>query len=68
MTHRVILASASTRRAELLGQLGVCFDVLPQAIDETPQSGERAKELSLRLACAKAQSALKSAGDAGVGR
>ena len=66
MIHRVILASASTRRAELLGQLGVCFDVLPQAIDETPQSGERATELSLRLACAKAQSALESAGDAGV--
>ena len=50
MTHRVILASASPRRAELLAQLGVCFDVLPQAIDETPKSGEKATELSLRLA------------------
>ena len=58
MTHRVILASASPRRAELLAQLGVCFDVLPQAIDETPKSGEKATELSLRLADAKAQSAL----------
>ena len=66
MTHRLILASASPRRAELLAQLGVCFNVLPQAIDETPQNGERATELSLRLACAKAQSALENAGDAGV--
>ena len=66
MTHRVILASASPRRAELLAQLGVCFDVLPQAIDETPESGEKATELSLRLADAKAQSALESAGDAAV--
>ena len=66
MTHRVILASASPRRAELLAQLGVCFDVLPQDIDEMPQSGEKASELSLRLACAKAQSALRSAGDAAV--
>ncbi|MEC8453957.1 MAG: Maf family protein [Pseudomonadota bacterium] len=66
MTHRVILASASPRRAELLAQLGVCFDVLPQAIDETPKSGEKATELSLRLADAKAQSALERAGDASV--
>ena len=65
MTHRIILASASPRRAQLLTQLGVCFDVLPQAIDETPQSGESAPELSLRLAHEKAQSALADAGDDG---
>ena len=65
MTHRIILASASSRRAQLLTQLGVCFDVLPQAIDETPQSGESAPELSLRLAHEKAQSALADAGDDG---
>ena len=66
MTHRIILASASPRRAQLLTQLGVCFDVLPQAIDETPQSGESAPELSLRLAYEKAQSALADAGDDGA--
>lgn len=66
MTHRIILASASPRRAQLLTQLGVCFDVLPQAIDETPQSGESATELSLRLAHEKAQSALADAGDDGA--
>ena len=66
MTHRIILASASPRRAQLLTQLGVCFDVLPQAIDETPQSGESAPELSLRLANEKAQSALADAGDDGA--
>ena len=66
MTHRVILASASPRRAQLLTQLGVFFDVLPQAIDETPKSGESAIELSLRLAQEKAQSALAETGDARV--
>ena len=66
MTHRIILASASPRRAQLLTQLGVCFDMLPQAIDETPQSGESATELSLRLAHEKAQSALADAGDGGA--
>ena len=66
MIHRVILASASPRRAQLLKQLGVCFDVLPQAIDEAPQSGESSTELSLRLAREKAQSALAEVADAGV--
>jgi len=66
MTHRVILASASPRRAQLLTQLGVCFDVLPQAIDEAPKGGEGATELSLRLAHEKAQSALAEVGDAGA--
>ena len=66
MTHRIILASASPRRAQLLTQLGVCFDMLPQAIDETPQRGESAPELSLRLAHEKAQSALADAGDDGA--
>jgi len=40
--------------------------VLPQAIDETPRSGESAIELSLRLAQEKAQSAFADAGDARV--
>lgn len=31
---KIILASASPRRKELLGQIGVCFDVIPSTVDE----------------------------------
>ncbi|MBG11402.1 MAG: septum formation protein Maf [Gammaproteobacteria bacterium] len=59
MTNKVILASASPRRAQLLEQIGINFEVLPQTIDETPQIGESAPDLALRLAHEKAQSALE---------
>ncbi len=51
----VYLASASPRRRELLGQLGVRFDVLPVAVDEEAQPGEGAADLVCRLASAKAR-------------
>lgn len=52
----IILASGSPRRAELLTQIGVLFEVrLPLVpVDETPQSGEEAADYVLRLAAAKA--------------
>ena len=59
MTNKVILASASPRRVQLLEQIGVSFEVRPQTIDETPQIGESASNLVLRLAHEKAQSALE---------
>src|SRR5699024_6539209 len=55
-----VLASASTRRATLLAQLGVEFAVHPAAIDETPQTGERAQALVRRLAQAKAQAVART--------
>ncbi len=57
---RLILASASPRRRELLARLGLEFEVRPAAVDETPQRGEDAEALALRLARAKA---LASAGE-----
>jgi septum formation protein len=52
---RLVLASASPRRRELLGQLGLTFEVSAADIDETPQSGEPAGAYVLRLAREKAR-------------
>jgi septum formation protein len=50
----ILLASASPRRRELLGQIGVPHEVLPVDLDETPLPGERPAALATRLARAKA--------------
>jgi len=52
----VILASQSPRRAELLKQIDVQFDVHPADIDETLHSGEEPPQYVQRLAIEKAQS------------
>lgn len=52
---RLILASASPRRKELLGQLGLQFDCIPAAIDETPHADEPAAEYVRRMATEKAE-------------
>lgn len=52
--HRLILASASPRRRELLQQIQLPFDVHPADIDETRRSGETPKEYVQRLAGEKA--------------
>jgi septum formation protein len=52
--QRLVLASASPRRRELLAGLGLAFEVRPADIDETPLRGERAVEMVARLALAKA--------------
>ncbi|WP_328189477.1 Maf family protein [Marinobacter sp. OP 3.4] len=54
MTERVILASASPRRAELLRQLGLSFGTLPVDIDETAYPGEAPADYVRRLARDKA--------------
>ena len=52
---RLVLASASPRRQQLLAQIGLAPDlILPAEIDETPLAGETARLLALRLARAKA--------------
>lgn len=53
--ERLILASASPRRRELLSRLGLEFDVHPAGIDETPLGRETAGALAVRLARSKAQ-------------
>lgn len=55
MTHRLILASSSPYRAELLARLQVPFSSEASAVDETAQAGESAAALSARLADAKAR-------------
>ena len=51
---RLILASASPRRAELLTTAGFVFEVRPAHIDETPRPAERAEQYALRVARDKA--------------
>lgn len=53
-TGRLILASASPRRAQLLSQLAVSFCVVPADIDETPAPDEIASVYVARMAEAKA--------------
>ncbi|HET8700420.1 MAG TPA: nucleoside triphosphate pyrophosphatase, partial [Nitrococcus sp.] len=52
---RLILASASPYRAELLRRLGLPFEQIPSRIDETPYVGEDPADYVERLAIAKAQ-------------
>ena len=51
---RLVLASASPRRAELLSSAGFSFDVAAADVDETPRSGEPPREYALRVAHEKA--------------
>lgn len=57
-----ILASASPRRRELLGQLAVTFKVAPADIDETITDGETAREFVQRMALEKAQAGFELGG------
>ena len=54
MNERLILASGSPRRAELLTAAGIAFIVQAADIDETPRPGEAAPDYALRLAREKA--------------
>jgi septum formation protein len=53
--RRLVLASTSRYRRELLARLHLPFDVQGPDVDETPRSGETPRELALRLALAKAE-------------
>lgn len=50
----LILASASPRRAEILGRLGLPFRICVPEADESPRAGESAGETAERLARGKA--------------
>jgi len=52
---KLILASTSPRRAEILHDAGFSFVVVSSAVDETPIPGESPSELVQRLADAKAE-------------
>jgi septum formation protein len=51
---RLVLASASPRRAELLSAAGFTFDVQPVDVDETPRPAEPPMDYVLRVARDKA--------------
>lgn len=52
---RLILASASPRRAELLTSAGFTFEVVPAEIDESLRPGEAPEPYALRVASEKAE-------------
>src|SRR3546814_11054023 len=52
---RLVLASTSAYRRELLARLRLPFDARRPAVDETPQAGEVPAALVARLALAKAE-------------
>lgn len=52
---KLILASASLRRAEILRDAGIPFVVISSAVDETPYPSEAPHDLVRRLANAKAE-------------
>ena len=66
MTARLLLASTSPYRRELLSRLRIPFDVARPEVDEAPLSGESPLALARRLAAAKAEAIAMREGDAWV--
>ncbi|MFA9486067.1 MULTISPECIES: nucleoside triphosphate pyrophosphatase [unclassified Moraxella] len=60
---RVILASTSPRRQELLRVAGVDFDIMNAPIDESCYDNERATDYAMRMVHAKADRAIELMGD-----
>jgi septum formation protein len=52
--HRIILASRSPRRQELLRELGVMFEIVVKEFDETYPTHLKSEEIALYLAHSKA--------------
>jgi septum formation protein len=63
---RLILASASPRRAELLGAAGFEFEIIPADVDETPWPGEDPKAYALRVARDKVLAVQSLCRDSGI--
>lgn len=64
MTKKLILASTSPYRRQLLERLGLPFEIANPQTDETPLPGEAPEALSLRLAEAKARAVAQQYPDA----
>lgn len=58
----IYLASASPRRQELLGQMGVGYELRPVDVPEVPLDGEFAEDYALRVALDKARAGRESLG------
>lgn len=61
--YKLVLASNSPRRRELLARAGFDFDVRPPEVDETPLPGEVPEQYARRLAREKAAAVPRSAGE-----
>jgi septum formation protein len=66
MMARLLLASTSPYRRELLSRLRIPFDIARPEVDETPHPGESPLALAQRLAAAKAATIVVREGDAWV--
>ena len=65
--HRLVLASASPRRRDLLAQIGLVPDeIIPADIDETPLRDEQPGPLAKRLSRAKGEAVSAANADAWV--
>ena len=53
--RRLVLASGSNYRKELLGRLGLAFEVAVPDVDESPKRAESPADTALRLAVSKAK-------------
>jgi septum formation protein len=58
---KLVLASTSRYRAQLLARLSLTFETVDPCVDETPRANEDPRALALRLAIAKAQTPLAPA-------
>jgi len=59
LTYKLILASGSPRRVDLLNQAGIePSRLMPMDIDETPKKSEHPRSLARRLSTEKAEAAL----------
>jgi septum formation protein len=63
---KLVLASGSPRRLELLASLGLECEVFPVDIDETPHPGEAPADCARRLASEKAAAAVRRHGPAAL--
>lgn len=61
---RLVLASGSPRRRDLLTSIGLTFDVRPADVDETWTDGEDPSTYVQRVALAKARAGVEQIGDA----
>jgi septum formation protein len=66
MKFRIYLASRSPRRGELLGQIGIGFDVLPSDVDESVLAEEAPEHYVLRLAKEKASVCVQRLAEQGL--
>jgi septum formation protein len=63
MNHKIILASSSPRRKELLGALGLEFEVMHPSSDETVSGDETPEAFALRVSREKASSVSRGLGN-----